>query len=389
MAAKAPARPKAKAVPKSSPPTAPERTTSRLSSIDALRGFVMFWIIGGDQIFPYLSKTFGGGFVTAMAMQFDHVPWHGLVFYDLIFPTFMFLAGCSMPFSFEKHLANGGTRSSLYRKIFTRSAAIVALGLLYNGGLNFQGFAAMRWPGVLQRIGITYCLASLIYLGSSLRGRIQWAVGLLLAYWAIMVLIPVPGIGAGVLTPEGNLAGYVDRLWLQGSDMCCYSLGDNEGFLSTLPAIVTVILGGFAGVWLKSARPASKKAAGLALAGLLSVGVSLVWNPWFPINKNLWTSSFVLAAGGCSTLMLALFYWLIDIQGWKAWAFPLMLIGMNSITIYLGQEIINFGGIAKFFVGGVSAYMGNYGGLMMIFGELAAKIGFLWFLWRQKVFLRV
>jgi predicted acyltransferase len=185
------------------------------------------------------------------------------------------------------------------------------------------------------------------------------------------------------------LAGYVDRLLLQGSDMCCYTLGDNEGFLSTIPAIVTVILGGFAGVWLKSHRPATKKALGLAGAGLALAGLGILWNPLFPINKNLWSSSFVLAAGGCSTLMLALFYWLIDIQGWKAWAFALMLIGMNSITIYLGQEIINFGGIAKYFVGGVSAYMGNFGGLMMIAGELAAKIGFVWFLWRQKVFLRV
>jgi predicted acyltransferase len=361
----------------------------RLSSIDALRGFVMFWIIGGDQIFPLLSKASPGPLLDALAVQFDHVPWNGLVFYDLIFPTFMFLAGASMPFAFGKHLANGGSKSSLRRKVVKRAAIIIALGLVYNGLFAFSGLAAMRFPGVLQRIGLSYLFGAFIFLGTGPKGRAAWVAAILLAYWAILTLIPVPGIGAGILTPEGNLAGYVDRLLLHGTSMCCYEFGDNEGFLSSLPAVTTVVMGSFAGLWLLSPRPAAKKALGLFSAGLALFALGWLWNPLFPVNKNLWTSSFALAAAGCSSMMLALFYWLIDVKGWKAWAFLLIVIGMNSITIYLAQEIVNFDGIAKYFVGGASAYAGAYGALVMALGTLTAKIGFLYFLWRQKVFLRV
>ncbi len=351
----------------------------RLSSIDALRGFVMFWIMGADQIAPLLAKASPGPFIESLAHQFDHVPWHGLVFYDLIFPTFMFLAGTSLAFS---------SRNDDYAKVFLRAAFLVILGFIFNGALKFRGLENFRWPGVLQRIGITYYFGALIFMRFDLRGRIAWVLALLLGYWAILALVPVPGIGAGVLTPEGNLTGYVDRMFLYGR-MCCYSFGDNEGILSTIPAITTVVLGTFAGTWLKSSAPAQKKAQGLALAGLAAVIAGYAWNPHFPLNKILWTSSFALAAAGYSALMLAFIYWLMEIQGFKTWAFAFVLIGMNSITIYLGQEIIDFNGIAKFFVGGLASRAGEFGGLISVAGTLAAKIGFLYLLWRQKWFLKV
>ncbi len=376
------------AQPKKHPAPALAADPARLSSIDALRGFVMFWIMGGDQIFPLLAKNLPSPFMHTIAAQFEHVPWHGLVFYDLIFPTFMFLAGTAMPFSFGKHLDAGGSRGELYAKAFKRSLGIVAAGFIFNGILRFEGIENFRLPGVLQRIGVTYFFGSMIYLSFNLRGRIAWVTGILLGYWALMMLIPNPQLGTSVLTPEGNLAGYVDRVLLSGR-MCCYNFGDNEGLLSTLPAITTVVLGSFAGTWLHSKRPQAKKALGLAGAGLAAVALGYLWSRWFPLNKNLWTSSFALAAAGYSTLMLALFYWLMDIQGRRAWAFAFIVIGMNSITIYLAQEIVDFAAIAKFFVAGLARFAGAYQELVMVAAMLTVKIGALYLLWKQKVFLRL
>lgn len=293
-----------------------------------------------------------------------------------------------MPFSFEKHLASGGSKAELYAKALKRALGIIAAGLIFNGILRFQSIEHFRLPGVLQRIGITYGLGALIYIAFGLRGRIAWAAGILLSYWALLTLVPTPG-GPGLgLTPEGNLVGAVDRLLLPGR-MCCYEFGDNEGLLSTLPAICTVVLGSFAGVWLRSQRSQAAKAQGLALAGLAAVALGYAWHPWFPLNKNLWTSSFTLAAAGYSSLLLAFFYWLIDIQGHKAWALALIVIGMNSITIYLGQEIVDFNGIGKFFFAGLARLSGSYQELVLVVATLAAKIGALYFLWKQKVFLRL
>ncbi len=362
---------------------------ARLSSLDALRGFVMFWILGGDQIFPQLDKVWHSALSGLLAPQFDHVPWHGLVFYDLIFPTFMFAAGASMPYAFAKHFQSGKSKAQLYAKVIKRGLAIIAFGLVFNGLLQFEGLEHLRWLGVLQRIGFAYLFGALIFMNTGVKSRLAAVAVILLSYWGVMMLVPVPGFGPGNLSPEGNLAGYIDRLWLRGGPMCCYEFGDNEGFISNWPAITTVLFGTFAGVWLRSGKKGWGKALGLVGMGLAALSLGYAWNPWFPINKNLWTSPFALAAAGWSFLMLAVFYSLMDVQGWKRWAFAFTLIGMNSITIYMGQQIIDFGHIGDFFVKGAAAHAGAWGDLVRTAGMLAAKIGFLYVLYRQKLFLRL
>ncbi len=361
----------------------------RLTSLDALRGFAMFWIMGADKIVPDLAKAFHCQFLDSFALQFDHVDWNGLRFYDLIFPTFMFAVGASIPFSFAKHQGEGMGKNELYSKILKRAAAIFLLGIVYNGVFRLDGWENFRLYGVLQRIALTYLAASFIFMNTNLRARIWWTCGLLVSYWGIMTLIPVPGHGVGDMTPEGNLVGYLDRWMLMGSRVCCYKFGDNEGLLSNLPAITTVLFGTFAGDWLRSKRPPTLKAYGLAGVGLAGLVVGYTWDFVFPLNKNLWTSSFACAAAGYSALALALFYWMMDIKKWRTWAFFLVVIGLNPITIYLGQSIIDFNHISAYFLKGLSAFVEPCGALLLTLGTLTAKIGFLFVLYRQKIFLRL
>jgi predicted acyltransferase len=368
--------------------SAPHPVEERLTSLDALRGFAMFWIMGADKIIPDLAKAYPGPFMDSFALQFDHVAWNGLRFYDLIFPTFMFAVGASIPFSFAKQQAQGKGKSDLYSKVLKRGFWIFVLGLIYNGSLHLDGWAHFRVMGVLQRIALTYMAAAFIYLCSNLRGRLLWACGLLISYWGMLSLIPVPGYGVN-MTPEGNLVGYLDRLLMPGSRMCCYDFGDNEGLLSNLPAIVTVLFGIFAGEWLRSARSQMQKVYGLLGAGLAGLVVGYTWDLVFPINKNIWTSSFTCAAAGYSTLALAAFYWLMDVKKWQAWALFLMVIGLNPITIYMGQNIIDFKHIAEYFLKGIATLAAPCDLVVITLGTLAAKIGFLYFLYKQKIFLRL
>ncbi|NUN97553.1 MAG: hypothetical protein HUU16_15425, partial [Candidatus Omnitrophica bacterium] len=244
-----------------------------------------------------------------------------------------------------------------------------------------------RYAGVLQRIALCYFFAANVVLSTGIRGQAATLVGILFGYWALMALLPVPGIGAGVLTPEGNLAGYIDRLLLPG-EMCCYEHGDNEGLLSTLPAIGTVLIGVLAGHWLRTEADGTRKSARLALAGVASLLLALAWNPFFPINKLIWTSSYVLFAGGWSLLLLALFHYLIDVRGFQAWAFFFIVIGMNAITIYVANRLFDFEAISNIFIHGITPHMGGIRPLIETICEVAAKWLFLYFLYRQRIFLK-
>ncbi len=359
----------------------------RVHSIDALRGFDMFWIIGGDMLFRAIFKLMDNPVGHTLYEQLEHKSWNGFAAYDLIFPLFMFLAGLSMPFSITKRLDRGDSRTGLYKHILIRSATLFAFGLIYNGILNFQ-FANMRWPGVLQRIALGYLFAALIVMNTKIRGQVIWTAGILLAYFAAMKFIPVPGYGAGVLTPEGNLASYVDRLLVPGR-FCCFEFGDNEGLLSTIPAISTVLLGVLSGHWLRSDTNDMRKFKGLVVAGVMLLAAGIVWGSLFPINKLLWSSSFVLYAGGWSILLLALFYYVIDIKGIRAWSFPFTVIGLNSITIYMASRVIDFHGITRFFMTGTAELLGAGGPVAIAICLLTLKWIFLYFLYRHKIFLRV
>ncbi len=362
----------------------------RLISLDALRGFDMFWIMGGEEVFHVLAKTTGWAWAIFMADQLTHVGWNGFRPYDCIFPLFLFLAGVSTPYSLGSRLTKGDDRSMLARKVIMRGLILVALGIIYNNGLFEKPFADMRFGSVLGRIGLAGMFAQLIFLYvRSERTRYGIFVGILLLYWALLLLVPVPGFGAGNLTMEGSLVGYVDRLLMPGH---LYKVvHDPEGLLSTFPAICTGLLGVFAGTLLRRhGLTDNKKVQQLILAGVSCVALGWIWNLVFPVNKNLWTSSFVLVAGGWSLLILSLFYWIIDVKNLRRWTFFFVVIGMNSILIYLAGRVINFEYATHFLFSGLLSFFSKpirlVGGILAF---LAVKWIFLYFLYKKKTFLRI
>jgi predicted acyltransferase len=357
--------------------------------VDALRGFNMFWIIGGAELFAEIAKVAHLGWLTAISDNLtEHVEWEGFHFHDMIFPLFLFIIGVTTPFAFARRQEKGATRADLVRHILQRTAALFVLGLIYGGVFKLPGIEHVRIMGVLQRLGLASGCAALIYLFCNRRGQLIAAVSLLLAYWAALCWLPVPGAPLGSFTQEGNFANYMDRvLFLPGQNYKPY--GDPEGLFSTIPAIVTALLGIFAGLWLRGPKSAGEKVRGLVVAGVLCIAAGYAWSPWFPVIKKIWTSSYVLVAGGWSALLLALFYWIIDMRGWKRWAYVFAVIGLNPITIYLGQKIIDFEHVANFFVGGLLQFTGAFTPILLILAVLTAKWLFLRFLYKQRIYLRV
>ncbi|MDR3639350.1 MAG: DUF5009 domain-containing protein [Isosphaeraceae bacterium] len=364
----------------------------RLLSIDALRGFDMFWIVGGDQLARALAAWSRSGAGRAVGQQFHHAEWQGFRFYDLIFPLFLFLVGTVLPFSLAKYQAQ--SRGAVYGRIARRTALLFALGLICNGALQLE-WSNLRVAGVLQRIAICYGIAAVISLNASTRTLVLIASALLLGYWVVLDQVAAPGGMPGDYTPAGNLVGWVDRHYLPGKIMkAYYGHGDNEGLLSTVPAVVTALLGVLAGRWLRSDRQPWTKVAGLAGAGLLALGLGAVWGERFPVIKILWTSSFVLVAGGFSLLLLAAFYAVIDVLRWRRWAFFFVVIGANAITIYVVPRFVDFRKMAQFFLGGLYRLAGehvsaDFQSVLMAAGILAAEWLFLLYLYRNRIFLRV
>ena len=347
----------------------------------------MFWITGGDKLVRSLHDMFPNAVTAVLSEQCDHVSWQGFRFYDLIFPLFVFIVGVVLPFSLTRHIESGASRRQLYFRVVRRVVLLFVLALIYNGLLQ-TSWHDLRIAGVLTRIAVCYFFAALVVINFRVRAQAIVAAVLLLGYWAAMTLIPVPGVGPGVLTPAGNLAGFVDRQVLP-RPFCCYGFGDNEGILSTIPAIATALLGALAGHWLRTKRVPARKAAGLALAGVLSLALGLLWGQWFPIIKNIWSSSYVLFAAGWSLLLLAFFYWIIDMRGYKRWAFFFIVIGMNAITIYVLRSQINLGIVLKYAGYGRGESLGADWLFFWRLIEVGAGWLLLWFLYRRRIFLRV
>lgn len=264
------------------PPPAPA-AGSRVLSIDALRGFDMLWLIGGKQALLAFAAALHVPFLPALRAQFQHSEWLGFTFWDFIASLFLFVVGLAIPYSIEGRLKKGRTRAQAYAHIVRRTLLLFALGLVFNGILQLD-FTNFRYAGVLQRIGLSYCGAALLYMACGIRGQAFWTAALLLGYWAAMALIPVPGFGAGVYTPEGNLAGYIDRLFLPGS-FCCYVHGDNEGYLSTIPSGATVLLGVLCAHLLRSGRSHGRKLAWLGAGSAASLALGWLWSGSFPITS--------------------------------------------------------------------------------------------------------
>ena len=363
----------------------------RLQSLDALRGFDMFWIIGGSGIFVGLASLTGLPVFEWWGHQMEHVEWNGFAFYDMIFPLFLFIAGISFPFSMEKRALKGLSRKSLYIQIFRRGLILVLLGMVYNGLLKFD-FANLRCASVLGRIGLAWMFAALIYINTKRTTRIIWCAGLLIFYWLLLTFVPAPDFpGALKFSMEGNFTSYFDRIFLPGK--LYKGIHDPEGLLGVVPAISTALLGMFTGQFVLGQGTKlsdMRKTAYMAGAGIVLVITGLLWDIIFPINKNLWTSSFVCLVGGLSVLLFALFYLVIDVWGYRKWAFFFTIIGLNSITIYMAQRIINFHDTSDFLMGGViNWFPESWSVFLNGVSYVAVCWLFLYFLYKQKIFLKI
>ena len=361
----------------------------RLLSLDALRGFDMFFIMGGGALLLSVSSFFPENVSAFIAEQMGHKEWHGFAFYDLIFPLFLFLAGLSLPFSLSKQLSLGKSRLNISLKIVRRAVLLVFLGVLYNGLLNFD-FENLRYASVLGRIGLAWAIAALIYLWAGKRVSVVVSVVVLLGYWALLALVKAPDAlpEVAVYSMEGSIVGYIDRLYLPG--VLHLGVHDPEGLLSTLPAVVTAMAGIFTGDFVRQKRVKEYSKVGIMLlTSLLLLVLGYLWGLAFPINKNLWTSSFVAFAAGWSLLLFALFYLVIDVVGLKRWSFFFRVIGMNSITIYLLQQFFDFHKPVQTLFGGLISLFPDiyYPSLYWCCYVLICWL-LLYFLYRKSVFLK-
>jgi predicted acyltransferase len=314
--------------------------SARLMSLDVFRGATI-----ASMMLVNNPGSWG-----AVYQQLDHAEWNGWTFTDLIFPFFLWIVGVAVPLSTQKRLEAGACRSNLWLHAVRRAAILFGLGLflaffsfLINGSYGqLGGFGpwlsevcgTIRIPGVLQRIAVCYLIATTIYLTTKLRGQIIWLIGLLAGYWILMKCIPVPGHGAGVLTPEGSFSAYVDGMVL-GKHTWHGAPWDPEGVISTIPAIATCLFGILTGQLLLVKRSVEQKTGWLFVAGNLLMFAGAVMNIWLPINKNLWTSSYSVFMAGMAMNVFAVFYWLVDVKGYQKWAKPFAIYGMNAITVFM------------------------------------------------------
>jgi predicted acyltransferase len=357
--------------------------TPRLSSLDALRGFDMCWIIGlhsalNALIARYCPESEFGRFVSS---QLEHVPWEGFHFYDLIFPLFIFLAGVSQSIALPRRIEREGTKAAVLH-LLSRGLVLFLIGIFYSGGMT-DGWEKIRWMGVLQRIALTTTIAGLLSLRLPTRGLVAFCAVLLVGYELPFHWIPVPETGATGFAQGANIANYLDSVLLPGR--LHGKTWDPEGLLSTLPAIVTALLGLLAGRWLTSGRDPAKIVRGLLGAGALLVVAGWCWHPLFPVIKKLWTSSFVLVAAGWSAILLGIFYWLVDAKGYSAWTPPFVWVGSNPILLYVLSGMGLFIQIGTRFAGKSAAPL-SWAAPVFAF---AAMLLVAHWMYRQKIFVRV
>lgn len=406
-----------------STPATPAPASQRLVSLDALRGFDMFWILGADALFTTLAKVCDIAPLRLIAHQLDHKDWDGFAFYDLIFPLFVFMAGVSVVFSLNRLIESGGRTAAVKRVLF-RGALLFAVGLFYAGGLQ------TKWPdirvlGVLQRIALAYTGAGLLFCFFKPRSLAAIGAAILVGYWALLTFVPIRDVQmersavpaklgvakptleqarqlyfsttthvTGAYDPGRNLTNHLDFEYLPGRKYDLYY--DPEGLLSTFPSIVTCLLGVFAGLLIRRADwDNRKKVTWLATAGAVAVALGFLWGLQFPVVKKIWTSSFVLVAGGYSALLLAAFYYAIDVRGWKRWCVPFVWIGMNPITLYLISGIVGYRRLAARLAGGdLAAWFdttlgAGWGNLGLAVVGLAIMLALARFLHSRQIFLRV
>jgi predicted acyltransferase len=362
----------------------------RLLSLDALRGFDMLFIMGFSILLMKLCVAMGWGNDCFLSQQMRHVKWHGLAFMDTVFPLFLFIAGASFPFSLAKQRDNGMGDGAIALRCVKRGLLLFALGIMYGNFLKLD-FAHFRIWSVLGRIGLAWLAAALIFMKTGVKVRVALTALILVgtALFSRFVLAPDAPVGCDPFSPVGNFGCWLDRTLTSGHIV--RKTFDPEGFAGLVPAVATALFGMFAGEVLASVnRSGNRKALTLLGLGAACALLTVLFARFCPINKALWSPSFVLACGAYSFSMLSVFYWIVDVRGFRRWAYPFQVIGMNSITIYLAQRIIGFKGATDFFFGGLaSKFSGAWGPVVWQAGYVLICWMFLWFLYRRRIFLKI
>jgi predicted acyltransferase len=305
------------------------KQSDRLVSLDVFRGITIAGMVLVNNPGSWASIYWPLG----------HAEWHGWTPTDLIFPFFVFIIGVAIPLAFARRVERGGSKRDLYLKIIRRTLIIFALGM-FLAGFPFFELSTIRIPGVLQRLAVCYLFASVIFLNTKVRAQVIITAALLIIYWLLLTRLNAPGFATGDLSKEGSVASFIDRvifgphIWKQGK------VYDPEGLLSTIPAIATALFGVLTGQWIRTNKSGYEKVAGLFVAGAVCIVIGWAWNPFFPINKSLWTSSYVFFTGGLALEFLALCYWLIDIKKIQWWTKPFVVFGVNAITLFVGSGVM-------------------------------------------------
>lgn len=357
----------------------------RISCIDALRGFDMLWIIGGGEVLISLRKAAPSAFTANLAGQFEHV-WGEFHFFDIIMPLFLFVVGAVMPIAFAKRIKKGARKRDLYMHVLKRVAALYILGLITQGNILEFDIAALKLlTGALHAIAIGYLFSAILLLEVNDTWQVVITSCLLLLYWVMMAFVPVPGQGAGVFTPTGNLALYID-------DKVLSHFQEGAGWtyiISSMTFTCSVMLGVFAGKILFSGKKAEEKAIALAVTGVACLLAGKIWGIWLPVIHHLWTSSLVLLAGGWCFLLLAIFFLIMDVWGWQKWAFPFIVLGANSIAVYVATQIFDFKVVANIFVKGLAQWAGTWFSPILALAALILIWLILYWMYRKKTFIKI
>jgi len=362
----------------SSAATAPPEP--RLVSLDAFRGFAMFFIVGGKSLLMAMSALQAGAVVTFIRYQLDHSPWEGLRFYDLIWPSFMLMVGVSIPFSFAKR-AQTQTRGQILWSAAQRAALLFLLGS-FRVSLSKNAPTLIELSSALQPIGIAYFVAALLA-WSSMRVQAIASGAILAVYGMLLAFVPGPDFATGSYVKGANLVLLVDMAVLGQAHA-----GGWGTVISTLPTLSTTLLGLWLGGLLRSDTSAQRKVATIAGIGLGALALGFALSPVVPIVMKLWTASYGLASAGWACLLFALFYWIIDVKGWRRWSFPFVVIGMNAVTIYLGVAIVPFSRIVGIFSKSVATHLGTWGPLFSALAVLTVEWLVLYWMYRRKIFLK-
>lgn len=362
--------------------------SQRLVSVDALRGFDMFWIMGGHPIFLGLDNVFHNKGTAFIKQQFDHVEWFGFNFWDIIMPLFLFLAGVAMVFSFRKRMAENSSHKAIWIHTIKRVVILWILGMIVQGKLLTYDINLIEfYSNTLQAIASGYLVATILTLYLPVKYQVAATAGLMLSFWAILALIPVNGTTEGAYTQYGNVAYHFDRIVLGQF----HDGQDYTWILSSLTFGATTMLGVFSGYILQSEKPAVIKFRNLMLYGVLLIAGGLVLNQWHPIIKKIWTSSFVLYSGGICVLMLAIFYLVIDIYKFRWGTKWMVILGTNAILGYVAWHLFEpaFTSVSAVFVDGLKRFIGDWYQTVLYFGSFMVIFLILKYMYHRKIFIKI